>query len=82
MSARWTDKADEFLIRYGGMCGDGYAFIASHDLGRTETAGRRRIAWLRKNKPELVAKIESQNAAFDKIAKEDFERGITTGKWK
>lgn len=57
---RWTDKEDGQLIAWGCCFADGYAFVAQHDLGRSEAAGRRRIAWLRKNKPALVRHIEAE----------------------
>ena len=60
MSKAWTDKEDRFLAFYGPAVG--YDFVASHDLGRPAGAGKRRIAWLRKNKPELVAHEEAEMA--------------------
>lgn len=62
MLPAWSARQDDFLITYGGCMGDGYAFVASHDLGRTEQEGRDRIAWLRANRPLLVMLIESDAA--------------------
>ncbi len=50
---RWSERHDRFLAFYGPAIG--YDFVASHDLGRPAGAGVRRIRWLRKHKPELVA---------------------------
>lgn len=55
---RWTRHDDIFLVAYGGAVG--YAFIAEHDLGRTRRAGRIRIAWLRKYRPEFVREVEAE----------------------
>ena len=57
MSKPWTDKDDRFLAFYGPAVG--YDFVASHDLGKAKGAGTRRMRWLRKNKPELVAQEEA-----------------------
>ena len=80
MSKRWTAQDDEFLARWGACAG--YAFVSSHDLGRSEAAGRRRIAWLRKHKPELIEAMANEQAAFEAKQRADFERGRTTGKWQ
>ena len=48
---QWNEAEDVFLLSYG-WCG-GVGFIASHDLGRTEASARRRLSWLKKNKPKL-----------------------------
>lgn len=58
MSKRWTERDDRFLAFYGPAVG--YDFVASHDLGRPAGAGVRRMRWLRKNNPELVAHEERQ----------------------
>lgn len=65
MSKRWTAEDDEFLARWGETMSDGYVFVASHDLDRSRGAGRRRIQWLRKHKPELIAAMADELAAFE-----------------
>jgi hypothetical protein len=50
----WNDAEDRFLLEFGWCLG--VRFVAEHDLGRTEAAARRRLAWLRKNEPGLVAR--------------------------
>lgn len=60
---RWTDKQDEFLI-YWGAC-VGHAHVARWDLGRSENAGRRRIALLRKTKQDLVRRLEDEVRSAD-----------------
>ena len=44
-NTRWTQDEDEFLLRYHGVGAD---FVASHDLGRPDGAGERRLAKLTK----------------------------------
>ncbi len=56
----WTEKQDRFLAFYGPAVG--YDFVASHDFGRSKGAGNRRMRWLRKNWPELVAHEEAEAA--------------------
>lgn len=58
MSRPWTQSEDQILIFYGRCVG--HAYVATHDLGRTANAGRRRIAWLMKNKRDLVLKLEAE----------------------
>ncbi len=55
---RWSDHDDRFLVFYGAAVG--YDFVASHDLGRPKGAGTRRMRWLRKHMPELVAHEEAE----------------------
>ena len=43
MGKRWTEDEDSFLLTY---CGIGADFIASHDLGRPDGAGGRRLSKL------------------------------------
>lgn len=79
MGKRWTPEDDEFLARWGAAAG--YAFVASHDLGRSERAGQRRIVWLRKHKPELIQAMAQEQEKFEAKQRADFERGRSTGKW-
>ena len=51
---RWNENEDIFLLSFGWCVG--IDFVAEHDLGRTGAAARKRLTWLRKNKPDLVKK--------------------------
>jgi hypothetical protein len=65
-TAAWTDQEDRFLIFHGrrlklvfGDEQDGYEFITEYDLHREPEEGVERVAYLRREKPELVARLEA-----------------------
>ena len=53
---RWTQQEDVFLLFYHKAVG--VDFVAGHDLRRSRDAAYKRLAWLRKNRPDLCAKYE------------------------
>ena len=57
MGLRWSEEDDRRLIAWGSCFGNGFAYVAEHDLGRAPRAGVRRAAFLRRTKPEWVRKI-------------------------
>ena len=64
--AEWSPDEDAKLIAWGFACG--YEFVADHDLDRDASEGAERIAWLRANKPRMIARIEDE-AAREKLAR-------------
>jgi len=57
MPRLWTVQEDHNLVAWGCAMGDGYAYVAEHDLGRTGQEGEDRIAHLRLTRPALVRRI-------------------------
>ena len=51
MAKHWTPQDDEFLLRYHNL---GANFIASHDLGRPDGAGKRRMDHLTRSGARLA----------------------------
>lgn len=81
MSKRWTEREDRFLVFYGRIPG-GHNFIASHDLGRPHSAGKRRYRWLLANRPEFVRAVEAEAdapclAEFADAERENRERDMS-----
>ncbi|MDR3736070.1 MAG: hypothetical protein P4L10_11105 [Acidobacteriaceae bacterium] len=54
----WDDDEDLKLVSWGCCIGDGHAFVAEHDFGRSEQEGRDRYEFLKKERPQWVAEIE------------------------
>lgn len=50
----WSLSDDLTLLTHGGSVGVDQ--VATHDLDRSPAAARRRLAWLRRYEPDLVAK--------------------------
>ena len=51
MIARWTPEEDHFLLTHHGMGAD---FVASHDLGKPDGAGSRRLRKLTQSGAKLA----------------------------
>lgn len=67
MSKRWTSDEDAFLLEHHGAVGAD--FLASHDLGRPDGAGSRRLAALTKSGARLAfARMRKARAEFDYCA--------------
>jgi hypothetical protein len=66
MSKRWTAEEDGFLLTYHGVGAD---FVASHDLGRPDGAGERRLKKLTESGARVAfAKMVLADIEFNSLA--------------
>jgi hypothetical protein len=66
MAKKWTPDEDAFLLRWHGIGAD---FVASHDLGRPDGAGSRRLAKLLKSGAALkFAEMKLSQIEFEFLA--------------